>query len=177
MITRHILQSTLWGGIFSVLDKHNATATFFIVGKIADSHQAVVREIYERNYSLGLHTYYHHYPVLHAKDAVSKAYKARFDSELIFNSWEEFYTDIKRNQEALSRATGEAAAIFRSPALVPNWARDEEYFNVLKKAGVIIDSSVYQNFSSPRPWYKINGIIEVPVVSSDHALKNISYDL
>lgn len=148
-------------GIFSVLDKHNATATFFIVGKIADSYPAVIKEIHERNYSLGLHTYYHHYPVLRSKDAVSKAYKARFDSELIFSSWDEFYTDLKRNQEAASRATGGTAAIFRA----------------LEKAGIKIDSSIHQNFSSPRPWYRINGIIEVPVVSSDHALKNISYGL
>jgi len=55
--------------------------------------------------------------------------------------------------------------MFRSPCLVVNWiSNKEEYFETLEKAGIIIDSSLYQK---NKPFYYIGKVIEVPVTISE----------
>jgi peptidoglycan/xylan/chitin deacetylase (PgdA/CDA1 family) len=165
--------------IFRVLDKHNATATFFIVGRTAEMNPEEVRKIYERNYSLGLHTYYHNYPIFNPNDAalIGEFYNKspEYEWERSFKTKEAFYKDILRNRASVMEAIENATTptMFRCPSLTINWTRDPAYFEVLKMAGILIDSSIYQDFSNPRASYTIGGILEVPVTASDFDYQRI----
>lgn len=166
--------------IFRVVEDHSATATFFISGITADRYPESVREIYARGYSVGLHTYSQHFPVFREEDAaiIEGVYNTspNYVWDRSFKTPQAFYGDIKINQRMIMRAIDNATTpkIFRSPSLVVNWARDPRYFAVLRDAGVEVDSSIYQNFSNPEPFYDLHGIIEVPVTASEIRLNNLS---
>ncbi len=163
--------------IFDVLQKHNASATFFVVGRIAEANPESVREIARRNYSIGLHTYAHGYPVFNANhvEELARVYNtSKIDWSNRIETKEALIADLRKSRYAVESALGEPLRLlmFRSPALTPNWASSKEYFEALAEARVAIDSSVYQDFKNPEPYFAVNGILEVPVVSSDSALKS-----
>jgi peptidoglycan/xylan/chitin deacetylase (PgdA/CDA1 family) len=159
--------------VFELIERHNATATFFVTGKTAETNPESVRGIYSRNYSLGLHTYYHNFPIFDPGDAELIASVYDDPPEYVWNrslkTEEAFYEDIVRNRAAVMEAVGNATTptMFRCPSLVINWTSEPAYFEVLDKAGIEIDSSIYQDFSNPRAHYTINGVLEVPVAASD----------
>lgn len=165
--------------VFEILDRHNATATFFVMGKRAETNPEDVREIYRRNYSLGLHTYYHNYPIFNKDDAalIGEIYgkSSEFEWNRSFQTEDAFYNDIIRNREAVMEATGNATTptMFRCPSLTINWTRDPAYFEVLRSAGIEIDSSFYQDFDDPHSFYTVSGIVEVPVVASETRLDDM----
>lgn len=168
--------------IFEGLEKRNAKATFFIVGKVAEASPESVREIARRNHSLALHTYAHDYPIFEteALEKLARVYNnSQGDWTNHLETKEALVEDIRKNHEAVERAAGVPLqqVIFRSPALTPNWAHSEAYFEALKQVGVTIDSSVYQDFANSAPYFVVNGIVEIPVVSSDSALRNINKGL
>ncbi len=50
------------GKILKLLDKHNAKATFFCIGKHAEKHPEIVKSILQNGHTIGNHTYSHsHY--------------------------------------------------------------------------------------------------------------------
>lgn len=150
--------------ILRLLDKHNAPATFFVLGKTAKMHPETVRMIAVRNHSIGMHTYFHNLPIFSPEDAevVGEVYgvDARTEWRRSFKTKEAFFEDIERTKGELERITGIAPQAFRCPSLVINWAPDDAYFRTLQEAGVVIDSSVYQGNS---PWYSVGPLVEVPI--------------
>lgn len=46
--------------VLDVLDAHDAKATFFVIGKKAEAHPELVREIVRRGHTVGMHSYAHH---------------------------------------------------------------------------------------------------------------------
>lgn len=48
---------TQW--VLNALDKHQAKATFFLKGKNIDSHEDLVKEIFQKGHGVGNHTYNH----------------------------------------------------------------------------------------------------------------------
>lgn len=166
--------------IFKLIEKHNATATFFIMGKKAKTDPEEIKEVYKRNYSLGLHTYYHNFPIFNADDAalIGRVYNktSEYEWDLSFKTKESFYEDIIRNREVVMEAIENSTTptMFRCPSLVINWTLDPLYFETLKRGGIKIDSSIYQDFKYPRPFYFVDEVIEVPVVASEKRLDDFS---
>jgi len=159
--------------IFRILDKHNASATFFVLGVTAKRKPDSILEIYERGYSLGMHTYYHNFTIFNQEDAmiIAEVYNTNIDYVWAhsFKTQSAFYSDLKTTQLEIMKALNNATTprIFRSPSLIVNWTKDKRYFDSLKDAGIEIDSSIYQDFSNPRPYYFEEGVIEVPVTTSE----------
>jgi len=148
--------------ILKILEKHNATATFFVLGKTAKLHEDVIKELKARGYSIGVHTYFHNMPVFNKRDAllIDKIYHVNNTWERSFKNSQAFLADLQR---CLNET--ELMPMFRSPCLALNWVSNrEEYFETLEKAGIIIDSSLYQE---DKPFYYVGKVIEVPVTMSE----------
>ncbi len=109
------------GRILDLLEKHNKTATFFILGWVAKKHPSLVREIYNKGHEIGSHSYWHHNPHFITPD--------------------DFAKDTKLSLDVLQDITGEKIKAYRAPGfnlnLNDNWA-----FEILAENGIIIDSSV-----------------------------------
>lgn len=149
--------------ILKILDKHNATATFFVLGKTAKLHREIIEELKARGYSIGVHTYFHNLPIFNEEDAlvIDKIYHTNNTWKKSFKTPNAFLVDLKRCMKETK-----AMPIFRSPCFAINWASDKdkkEYFETLEKAGIRIDSSIYQD---DKPFYYVGRIIEVPVTIS-----------
>ena len=104
-----------------LLDQHNAKATFFVVGWIADQLPELVREV-----------------ALRGHEIANQGYSHRTIAQL--ESPSAFRDDLIRSREALERATGRPILGHRVPHfLTPRtlWALD-----VLSEEGILYDSSV-----------------------------------
>lgn len=108
--------------ILTLLERHNATATFFILGWVAEQHPAVVRRIAAAGHEIGCHSYAH---------------------QLIYDlSREAFRADTVRAVEAVGNACGIRPRIYRAPSysitLRSLWALE-----ILVECGFTHDSSIY----------------------------------
>ncbi len=165
--------------IFQILEKHDAKATFFILGKAAEKNPSAVKEIHSKGYSLGLHTSTHQFPVFKRDEAsdIEKIYTTspNYVWDRSFKTPEIFYEDLEKNKKYVTNAIGDNIELkmFRSPSLVVNWTKDPEYFSTLKKAGIKIDSSAIRESTDKEPVYSLYGIIEVPVTVSETSLSNL----
>lgn len=83
--------------ILDLLDLHGAKATFFVIGKKAESHPELIEEIQRRGHQVGNHTYSHP--------------QATFWCHGPFRT----YREIARCQEVLEKIMGETPKIFRAP--------------------------------------------------------------
>ena len=164
--------------ILAMLDRRNIHSTFFILGATAERYPENVKRIYEKGHSLGLHTYYHNFPIFSSKDAalIGEIYNrsAEVEWELSFKSPDAFKADIEASRRAVQLALGREAEIkmFRAPSLVVNWANNEVYYDALLEEGIKLDSSTYQDFTNPRAYYIERGVVVVPIVAFESRLDN-----
>ena len=113
-----VVENTL--RILSLLQKHSATATFFIVGKVAERHPELVRYIVEDRHEIASHSYWHKPLTYMSFDAVEK--------------------DISMSAEILSSMTG--GKIFGYRAMGYSVPENEVgFYSLLKKYGYMYDSS------------------------------------
>jgi peptidoglycan/xylan/chitin deacetylase (PgdA/CDA1 family) len=160
-------------GILSVLERRNISSTFFILGAPEN-----VQKIYEGGHSLGLHTYYHNFPILSREDAalIGEIYDRSVEVEWnrSFKTPEAFQADLGGNRKAIQHALGFDVRIemFRAPSLVVNWVNSEAYYDVLLEGGIKLDSSTYQDFKNPRAYHVEKGIVVVPIVTFESRLDN-----
>ena len=108
--------------ILNFLSENNLSATFFVVGWIAENYPEVVNKIHRYNYEIGSHTHMH---------------------QLMYNqSREEVELDIRKSIETLENITGKKVRCFRAPGFS---IRDENkwVFEVLHKNGIEIDCSIF----------------------------------
>jgi peptidoglycan/xylan/chitin deacetylase (PgdA/CDA1 family) len=159
--------------ILELLDRRDAKGTFFITGTAADMNPEGVREIHARGHSIGLHTYYHNFPIFNEDDAAMVAEIYNTSQESIWNrsfkTQEAFSHDLKANQRAIEDAVNITPKMFRSPSLVLTWNKGGGYIDTLLDAGIEIDSSVQQNWEYQGSYYS-QELIEVPVVMSEKRL-------
>ncbi len=80
--------------LLDVLKKHNAKATFFIVGSM--SRTDLIKRAYEEGHSIGVHAYVHEY-------------------KTIYKNEQAFFDDFWAAQEVIREATGSYTRIFRFP--------------------------------------------------------------
>ena len=82
--------------ILDLLDGAKAKATFFVIGRKAEEHPEIVREILRRGHAVALHSYAHH--------RLFSMKSARYVRE-----------DLKRAIEVLRAITGDQTVLFRPP--------------------------------------------------------------
>ncbi len=108
--------------LLDLFDAHQARATFFVLGWVAERHGALVRRIAARGHELASHG--HGHVRLHELDP------------------ETFRADLRRSRAAIEDAAGEAVHGYRAPtwSITPAtaWA-----FDVLIEEGFAWDSSVF----------------------------------
>lgn len=108
--------------IYDILDNSNYSATFFVLGWIAEKYPEIVREISDRGYEIGSHTHLH---------------------QLVYEqNRKTFYNDVEKSIKTLEDCTGQKVSSFRAPgfSITENnkWA-----FEVLHELGITKDSSVF----------------------------------
>lgn len=108
--------------IFDILDASKASATFFVVGWIAEKYPEIVRKISERGYQIGSHTHMHQ--LAYEQDRRT------------------FYDDVEKSIKTIEDCIGKKVELFRAPGFSISenniWA-----FEVLHELGITTDSSVF----------------------------------
>lgn len=108
--------------IFDILDNSNKSATFFVVGWMAEKYPNIVREISDLGYEIGSHTHLH-----------QLAYQQDKNS---------FSNDVERSINVLEDCVGKKVSSFRAPGFSitesNKWA-----FEVLCQLGITKDASVF----------------------------------
>lgn len=82
--------------ILDMLDEAGAKATFFVIGRKAEAHPEILREIVARGHAVGLHG--------HAHDRLFSLRSARFVER-----------DLRQGLEVIERITGVRPSLFRPP--------------------------------------------------------------
>jgi polysaccharide deacetylase family protein (PEP-CTERM system associated) len=108
--------------IYDILKKTEKSATFFVVGWIAEKYPKIIREIVDRGFEIGSHTHLHQ--LAYEQDRKT------------------FYNDVEKSIKTLEDCTGKKVTSFRAPgfSITKNnkWA-----FEVLYELGITTDSSVF----------------------------------
>jgi polysaccharide deacetylase family protein (PEP-CTERM system associated) len=104
-----------------LLDEYGISATFFVLGSIADEMPELVREVVERGHEVASKGYFHH--------------------SIRHFSREEFRDDVVRSREVLERASGTRIHGYR---IGHRWFAPQDLWalDVLAKEGFAYDSSV-----------------------------------
>ncbi|MFC7688916.1 polysaccharide deacetylase family protein [Paeniroseomonas aquatica] len=92
--------------VLDLLDRHGATASFFVIGRKAARHGALLREIGRRGHTIENHSYHH-----------AKSFACR-------GPWA-LRREVVLTQRAVAEATGVAPRFFRAPMGLrsPCWTR------------------------------------------------------
>jgi peptidoglycan/xylan/chitin deacetylase (PgdA/CDA1 family) len=100
--------------VLDLLDEAGVKATFFVIGRKAEAHPELVREIAARGHGLGVHGHTH-------------------DRFLSLRSPKRVAEDLQLALDAVERATGERPLLYRPPVGLtsPRIARGIERFEVL----------------------------------------------
>tara|TARA_B100000963_G_scaffold289151_1_gene258552 strand:- start:2745 stop:3599 length:855 start_codon:yes stop_codon:yes gene_type:complete len=108
--------------IYDVLEKSGNSATFFVLGWIAEKYPEIVREISERGFEVGSHTHLHQLAYNQDKDT--------------------FYKDVEKSIKTLEDCTGKKVTSFRAPGFsITN--KNKWAFETLYELGIKKDSSVF----------------------------------
>jgi peptidoglycan/xylan/chitin deacetylase (PgdA/CDA1 family) len=82
--------------VLAVLDKHDAKATFFVIGHKAEKHPELIREMLERGHTIGVHGFAH-------------------DRLLSLRGSRRVRNDLERAIRTLERITEQTPTLFRPP--------------------------------------------------------------
>ena len=108
--------------IYDILDNSNCSATFFVVGWVAEKYPNIIREISNRGFEIGSHTHLHQ--LAYEQDRKT------------------FYNDVEKSIKTLEDCTGKKVTSFRAPgfSITKNnkWA-----FEVIHDLGITKDCSVF----------------------------------
>ncbi len=121
--------------LLDVFDAHNAKATFFVLGWVAEHHPELVRQLAERGHEVATHSYSHRM----ATKLDPKAFK----------------DDLQRSVKILQDTTGRDVLGFRAPTFSVT-KKTFWVFNILAESGLKYDSSIYPI------WHDRYGIPDAP---------------
>jgi peptidoglycan-N-acetylglucosamine deacetylase len=108
--------------IYDVLDKTQQSATFFVVGWMAEKYPEIIREISDRGYEVASHTHLHQ--LAYEQDRKT------------------FYDDVDKSIKTLEDTTGKKVSSFRAPGFSIT-KKNKWAFEVLHELGITKDSSVF----------------------------------
>jgi len=108
--------------IYDILQNTQKSATFFVVGWLAEKYPNIIKEISNSGFEIGSHTHLH---------------QLSFEQDR-----KTFYNDVEKSIKTLEDCTGKKVTSFRAPgfSITKNnkWA-----FEVLHELGITKDSSVF----------------------------------
>lgn len=108
--------------IYDIIEKTEKSATFFVVGWMAEKYPEIIREISDRGFEIGSHTHLHQLAYQQDKQT--------------------FYNDVENSIKTIEDCIGKKVTSFRAPgfSITKNnlWA-----FEVLHELGITKDSSVF----------------------------------
>jgi polysaccharide deacetylase family protein (PEP-CTERM system associated) len=108
--------------VLDLFDEHNAQATFFFLGWVAERFPELVREVQARGHELACHSYWH---------------------RTIYSlTPEEFRSDTRRARQVIEDASGAKVAGYRAPS----WSITRDCLwalEILAEEGFVYDSSIY----------------------------------
>lgn len=107
--------------ILDLLDKYGIKASFYIPGYVAETHEALVRDISARGHEIGHHGYMHEPPATLTPQQEADV--------------------LDRGSAVIERITGERPLGYRSPS----WELSESSLALLAERGFIYDSSLMGN--------------------------------
>ena len=107
--------------ILDLLDKYGIKASFYIPGYVAETHEALVRDISARGHEIGHHGYMHEPPATLTPQQEADV--------------------LDRGSAVIERITGEKPLGYRSPS----WELSESSLALLAERGFIYDSSLMGN--------------------------------
>ncbi len=87
--------------ILKILEKYNARATFFCIGKNIENHPEILKEIYRNNHIIGNHSYSH-------------------DHLINFYRGEKIINEIEKTESIIKRLIHKKTLLFRPPHGVTN---------------------------------------------------------
>ena len=127
--------------ILDILDDHDIKASFYVPGFVADTHQALIEEIFSRGHEIAHHGYMHEAPAT--------------------MSLEEEQEVLIKGIESLQRITGLQPFGYRSPS----WELSPNSLTLMSEQGIIYDSSLMgddapyllDNYATGKP------MVEIPV--------------
>ena len=115
-----VTESTL--RLLDALDRWHVSATFFVLGWLADRHPALVREIHARGHEIACHSYGHR--LIYRMDRAA------------------FQADARRAKRSLEDAIGTRVHGYRAPTF--SVVRDTLWaLEVLAEEGFVYDSSIF----------------------------------
>ncbi|MGL5615090.1 MAG: polysaccharide deacetylase family protein [Sarcina sp.] len=88
--------STNSSKILDILKKEEVPGTFFLMGKLIDGKEDIVKRIYDENHAIGLHSFTH-------------------ERSKVYSSKETFLKEMLKTQAAIEKVTGEKSYIIRFP--------------------------------------------------------------
>jgi polysaccharide deacetylase family protein (PEP-CTERM system associated) len=145
--------------LLGLLDRHDAKATFFILGWVADRHPSIPREIAAAGHEIASHGWWHR--------------------RVLALDPDEFRAEVRDSKAVLEDLTGKPVVGYRAPSfsLLPSveWAYD-----VLLEEGYVYDSSVFpirrrgygNPDADPRPHDVVRSggvILEIPMATREFA--------
>jgi len=108
--------------ILDLFEKHNTTATFFVIGSVAEKHPDAIEEIQDRGHEIASHGYSH--------------------KPLFWISKDEFREEVKKTNKILRNITKEKVIGFRAPYCSIDRKRSWG-IDVLRQEGFKYDSSIF----------------------------------
>ncbi len=108
--------------IFEILDNCKVSATFFVVGWIAEKYPEIVREIVDYGFEIGSHTHLH---------------------QLVYDqSPKIFHQDVEKSIKTIEDISGKKVTSFRAPGFSIT-EKNKWAFEILYELGIEKDSSVF----------------------------------
>lgn len=121
------------GIVLDILRQHDVSATFFVVGEVAEEYPELIRKVQKEGHEIGSHGHTH--------------------TPLFELTPEEFEAELERASAAIEAATGVEPLGFRAPNF--SVTRETEWaFDILESNGYHYDSSV---FPVNTPMYGVSG--------------------
>ena len=108
--------------IYDIIEKTEKSATFFVVGWMAEKYPQIIREISNRGFEIGSHTHLH-----------QLAYEQDRNT---------FYNDVQKSIHTLEDCVGKKVSSFRAPGFSIT-EKNKWSFEVLHELGITKDSSVF----------------------------------
>jgi polysaccharide deacetylase family protein (PEP-CTERM system associated) len=108
--------------IYSALEKTNTSASFFVMGWMAEKYPEVIREISDRGFDIGSHTHLHQ--LVYEQNRTS------------------FFNDVEKSIKTIEDCSGKKVKMFRAPGFSIT-EKNKWAFEVLYELGIEVDSSVF----------------------------------
>ena len=141
--------------LLELLDRYNVSATFFVLGQVAERHPELIKKIYEKGHEIASHSYSH--------------------KRLHELGKEKFEYDIRKSTNILESIIKEKIIGFRAPSYSIDrntaWALD-----VLENSGYKYDSSIFPIRFRKKSLYGVRNVPLYPYSPSNEDITKESGD-